>query len=476
MRKFANNARDEVKSVSRDDTVIREGIWNDQVGDVIEFYAAWTPHTDANKYPQDRALVMRLLAGRKNCRDFKQSDAKDAGLPKSSLDGQRPTVLKGDKSSRENWPSEVRRLLRLSTGEQLDVIGVTKRLGKMEQGEPRYPSVARVAAETWLRGIEGRQKQEFNNLHELCRAVPNLHKVKEPNYSYFRYEGTVIYKDRHADLVAELGEEARQPLERVAQALSKFNDEPMPYLAALVADGDGMGRKLSELKSADEHREFSKKLAAFADEARATVADPKHSGVLIYAGGDDVLAFLPLHTCLACARALRERFHKDTDMTLSVGIGIGHFMENMEDLLEYARAAEKSAKGVEGKDALAVHLHKRGGSPIRICGRWERQPDERIEKFATLMNKGIIPTKLPYELRSMAKLYEKGWNDEQAKAAIELDLVRLIAKKQSKGQETVRQALKDIQVKNAKELLVLAEELLVARQIARAFEQRGEVH
>ncbi|MGH7224981.1 MAG: type III-B CRISPR-associated protein Cas10/Cmr2, partial [Gemmataceae bacterium] len=48
--------------------VIDREIWDDQVDDVIEFYAAWTP-LDGN-YSEARARVMRLLAGRKYCRDF----------------------------------------------------------------------------------------------------------------------------------------------------------------------------------------------------------------------------------------------------------------------------------------------------------------------------------------------------------------------------------------------------------------------
>ena len=51
-------------------------------------------------YQRDRARVMRLLAGRKHCHDFKQAKVNDAGLPKSSLDGQRATVLAGPKPRR----------------------------------------------------------------------------------------------------------------------------------------------------------------------------------------------------------------------------------------------------------------------------------------------------------------------------------------------------------------------------------------
>lgn len=465
-REFAVESRGEASGV------IRADIWDDQVDDVIEFYAAWVPQSD--NYQHDRAGVMRLLAGRKNCRDFTQPEFDDTGLPKSSLDGQRPTVLMGPKPGesrgvyRDKWPKK----LRLSPGEQLDVVGVTKRLGKKEgEPDPRYPSVARVAAETWLQGV--RKQGNLQSLFDACKQLidKGLHEVREERYQYFPFEGTVIYRDRHTDLRKELGL-GDYDLDDVTTALKEIGGEPNPYLAVLVADGDSMGAKLSQIHRVQDHQEFSEQLAEFARHAEEIVRD--QDGVLIYAGGDDVFALLPIHRCMKCARDLRSDFNKRTSMTLSVGIAIGHFMENLEDLREYGQRAEKDAKSVKGKDALAVHLYKRGGAPVAIRGRWESGFDERIKKFADLMNRGIIPSKLPYELRTMARLYDN-WEEEQARTAIKIDLVRLIAKKQSKGVETVRQALEqETQEMNAKKLLNFAEELLVARQFAAAFRQCGE--
>jgi CRISPR-associated protein Cmr2 len=474
-REFAERARGEVSSVVREDT------WNDQVNDMIEFYAAWMPRSE--NYQQDRARVMRLLAGRKNCRDFKQPDLSDAGLPKSSLDGQRPTVFFGPKPGerhetyRDNWPAAIRTKLRLSPGEQLDVVGVTKRLGKKKgEDDPRYPSVARVAAETWLRGIEKQGK--LQPLKDACGrlTVMGLNTVREEKYSYFPYEGTIIYRDRQEDLRRELGLDDSD-LDEVAKELGKLGGDPLPYVAVLVADGDSMGAVISNQKTIEEHQQFSQALAGFADEARKIVTD--HDGVRIYAGGDDVLAFLPVHKCLGCARGLHDKFgdllkehtnEKGKSPTLSVGIAIGHFMESLEDLLEYGRAAEKAAKKPD-RDGLAVHLHKRGGAPIRIRAKWCENPDDRLNHFAELMNRKIIPTKLPYELRAMAKLYEEWPNSD---AAIQQDLYRLIAKKSSSGEKTVREELeKYISEMNSNKLSTLAEELLVARQIAVAIKQAG---
>lgn len=138
---FAEKARIEAASI------IREEVWNDQVDDVIEFYAAWVQAT--GNYTEDRKMLMSLLAGRKACRDFLPPKGR-AGFPKSSLDGQRETVLKS--GGRTDWPQN----LRLSQGEQLDVVGVTKRLGK-KQGEnnPAYPSVARVS------GIRAQHNEQY---------------------------------------------------------------------------------------------------------------------------------------------------------------------------------------------------------------------------------------------------------------------------------------------------------------------------
>jgi CRISPR-associated protein Cmr2 len=448
--------------------VVREEIWNDQVDDVIEFYAAWVQQT--GDYKSDRGSLMRLLAGRKNCRDFLPAKGR-AGVPKSSLDGQRESVLKPP----TEWRDRFRTRLRIREGEQLDVVGLVKRVAG---GSRPYPSVSRVAVDPWVRGNSG--KDAFKELRTACQELPQrvLHRLDErefPQFKDFPFEGTAAYVSRHHEWEEEIDEEDRLSLGDIQDALERLS-QPNPYLAVLVADGDKMGAAISALTSPDAHREFSSTLAGFADEARKIVT--QHHGVLVYAGGDDVLAFLPVDKCLSCARKLHDdfgdRLAKYGKPTLSVGIAIGHFMENLEDLLDYGRAAEKAAKKVEGKNALAVHLHKRGGAPIGVRARWNDNPDHRLKRFANLMNDGVIPTKLPYELREMAKLYESPSWAENADAAIQQDLYRLIAKKTSRGSGTVRQALSEfVKEMNSDKLMTLACELLVARQIATALRQAG---
>src|SRR5262249_37434577 len=156
------------------------------------------------------------------------------------------------------------------------------------------------------------------------------------------------------------------------------------------ADGDGMGGLISDIKEMNEHRKLSSALSAFAGKAREIV--DQHYGKAIYTGGDDVLALVPVDMALECAHALAAAVQellqrKGYSATLSVGIGIGHFMEPLEDLLEYARRAEKAAKGKateSPRNGLAIHLHTRGGEPSRVRGRWNSGIYDRLQRLTKL--------------------------------------------------------------------------------------------
>ncbi len=475
--------------------VIRPEIWKDQVDDVVEFAAAWSPLN--GKYQDVRARVMRLLAGRKNCRDFLPANGRP-GIPKSSLDGLRESVLKDPE--KERWPEKFRARLRIRDGEQLDVIGFVKRTWKPKDSETRYPSVSRVAADPWLRGHEGRLGAVIAECERLGNSVIRRLDVSpeygHPHYAPFPYEGSAVFRNRHHEMIEEADLEP-DDLRRLAEAVARLG-EPNPYLAVIVADGDKMGETISKLDDDKNHRGFSAKLAEFAAAARATVH--KYHGVLVYSGGDDVLAFVPVDQCLDCARELHDEFGEilqkwgekaGTKITLSVGVAIGHFLENLEDLREHGKAAEKHAKTPDAdgvKDALAVHLHKRGGSPIKVRGKWTdtksepekwaEAPDTRITGLAVLLHKGLIPNRLATDLNRMADVYDK-WprktDDEQqrVKAAIRGDILRVIAAKKPQGGGNIRELLRPILkgVIDAAALRQLAEELLIARQIATASRQ-----
>lgn len=439
--------------------IINTDIWDEQVkaDDVIEFYAAAVPLESEADYGRARRRVMRLLAGRKTCRDFRP--AKGYPVPKSSLDGQRESVLRkrdGNDAELERAYKSLAKRLRLlpgETGEQLDAMGLVKRLagGELEQvGKLKhaphgyYPSVSRLAADPWLRGVAARDPEALAKLRGVCHGLVDqgITQIPEERYAGFPYEGTAVYRNRLRELGEETGEAAGtyQALADAVKALEKDFGEPDPYLAILSADGDRMGAAISGIEEWKRHRDLSKQLAAFARAARGVVESEKYRGTLVYSGGDDVLAFLPVDTCLACARELHEKFAEYLAAfagppTLSVGIAIGHFLEPLEDLLGYAKEAEKAAKGSpEERDGLAVHVHPRSGAPIATRAPWTQGLDEQLTTLAEMHEKEEIPDKAAYDLRELAREYE-GWprKTEQERAdldeAIRADVKRLMKRK-----------------------------------------------
>ena len=506
---FAEQAKQQVERADQ----IREDVWRDQVDDVVEFYAAWAALPSDAEYRETRKLVMRLLAGRKACRNFEMAKGR-AKLPKSSLDGARETVLLEKTTGSGRLP--------LADGEQLDVIGLTKRLAG---GRQSYPSVTRIAADAWLRILAKSESHasEFNDLKDICERLVRdgvLSRSDMPLQT-FPYDGTAVFLSRHADLAKEAGitKALVDPLSKAVRELTRSVarsglGEPSPYLAILVADGDRIGAAISQIESPEDHRRFSRELSSFAERAKQVVRDA--NGVCVYAGGDDVLAFVPLDECLKCARVLKTEFEvlmgngkwttaDGKSPTLSVGIAIGHFMESLEDLLGFGRAAEQTAKKglapgsdeVE-RDALAVVVRTRGAAPISVRDNWKECDDDtaldqRLNHWAELFANGSLPNKLPYELRQLVAVYDRWPTDtisrrEALQKVLGKDVKRLLKRKQTdlvddeQDDDTDQKRLdkrflkaQRDSIKSVRDLKSLAEELLIAQQIGAALSPKPEL-
>ncbi len=172
--------------------------------------------------------------------------------------------------------------------------------------------------------------------------------------------------------------------------------EPRPHFAVLAMDGDDLGRNM-----ADRRRQpaITKALARFAAEAPAIVA--RHSGFLVYAGGDDVRALLPVPGALACAREIRSLYLEcfagtGVSSTLSGAVlfahhklPLGHVLHEVHVLLDDV------AKDGRGRDAIAVQVSSRGGDLIRWAQPWDSAlkdgSDLVLEQLAAQMATGEAP-------------------------------------------------------------------------------------
>ncbi len=397
---------------------IKKETWTKQLEDenLVEFFSAWVRYdgnSDVAAYPVARAKVERLLNAREATSEFKQWFG-PSKVQKSSLDGCRETVLeKGDAKVINNrlWQG-------IKPGEHLDMPGVVKRLGA--GGQTRYPSVSRIAVDPWVRGSKDNDKRKKtrekiasiikSNLDDKLSKWKSLVEVSDqlkPRFEPFPFDGELLMKQRLDTICKEIPIDGI--FDKIKSELIKLGQEPFPYLAFLACDGDNMTARMQDM-SLKEHRDFSIALSRFTAEARAIV-ETNCLGSLIYAGGDDVVAYLPLDYAFDCAIQLQEEFAKQLPgATLSVGIAIVHALTPMAgDMLRLAHDAERTAK--RGK--IAIALYKRSGAPtIWICP-WANDPAAQMKKQLEWIGEGLISHRTLYGFKNLAHTYVDPIKHEQ---------------------------------------------------------------
>jgi CRISPR-associated protein Cmr2 len=383
-----------------------DAVWHEQVDTFVEFGASWAPLGD---YARTRREVEHAIASRKNLRAFAPWTSQPGNVPKSSLDGARDTVLR---PPREREPRLARKY-RIADGEQLDAVGLVKRAG----GEPgQFVPVVNVALASWVARAREVAASQLGALRDACEASAVSRVSRDiPCARPFPFDASVLLRSRWKSVFDEQGLQGdpdswgRGHVAPLLEVLS----EPYPYVACLVGDGDRMGQAIDRLGSADAHRAFSRALSGFARQAREIV-EQRHRGALVYAGGDDVLAFLPLPEAIACADELRRAFLADRPEsdrpTLSVGIGIGHLMESMGDLLALGREAEREAK--RDRNALAVIVDKRSGGRRSWRARWEEDPAGRLREDAALLTERLSSRKVYEVAHTVTRLPEPTASDD----------------------------------------------------------------
>ena len=187
--------------------------------------------------------------------------------------------------------------------------------------------------------------------------------------------------------------------------------EPKPvngYIAVLAMDGDSMGAALQKLKTKQEYALFSRTLAGFA-ECEADQIVKNHAGVLVYAGGDDVLALLPSDSALHCAKELRDAFRKTMsayELDSSCGIAVAHYMFPLQRTVQEARFAEARAKTKRGRAAFAISLLKRSGEILHWGAGWESKAFELYQLYTAMAAPEEASSRFPYALAQLLQPYQ----------------------------------------------------------------------
>ena len=325
---------------------------------------------------------------------------------------------RGERDKQEAFWAEVRRRAgrhELDENERLCAIALVKRLYPLAAEDAigwrmleveRYPSTPYLAAVPWIAEVAGRCPEEARRYAAAASRLPGASYRENPQrfkllveqlrqYPVVRefasLDGNCYFKQALSNprLWENNGRERKggggesgnllgELVKMHGELCKKTGKEPSPFYAVLMMDGDRLGALLDE----HEFNKVSEALNTFSRRVKEVVQE--HGGVLVYAGGDDVMAFFPLDGALAAAVALRraysESFAKSFapcrsltgKATISGALVYAHYNTPLTAVIrEVHELLDAVAKEKTGRDSLAVTVWKGAGRVLTWSAPWD---------------------------------------------------------------------------------------------------------
>ena len=308
---------------------------------------------------------------------------------------------------KEFWMQVGSRLgsLDLQAEERLCAIALVKRLFPKQEvcsaalGWPvdasHWRSTVSIGALPWIREVmEAVPHQAREYAQVVSRHVQDVFMERPPSTgrnmesadAFARLDANYLHREfvaseRRCPLSADTTQADRDELGALLKAIYDAETEdgrrlgpPAAFYALLLADGDRMG----DLVGRRSGLYVSRALASFTGKVTGIVEG--HHGVTVYAGGDDVLAMLPVAGALQCANALAESFRAafaETDAenqaTLSAAVVFAHVRLPLRSVLDEAHhLLDDVAKDGNGRNSLAAGVLKHGGRHAQWVTTWTR--------------------------------------------------------------------------------------------------------
>lgn len=397
-------------------------------------------------YAETYVNLERYLGATKNIRSFKQLNEIGDWGRKCSLCGERSALFYREKR-RYHSPFAIP-LTNLSIkffNEDLCAICFTKRFinSHFKTDELRdYPSTAEISL--------------MDTLNKLGPKLSPFKGLFGKNFDHQLYFEENLNKRAFElnDLPFEKKERAKEQLEKIKKTAKVEGLQFPRYYALIMFDGDDMGKWLSGayLKDSkllpDFHNNMSKTLGNFAEKVEKIITEKK--GRLIYAGGDDILAFINLNHLLPVLKELRAEFpnfgklaatSNNQISTPSCGVCIAHYKTPLSTVRNWSKKMEVKAKELKGKDAIGFAYLRHSGAITKSVFKWNCNVYSTVETFeelTKLLKKDVFSNtfirKLADEFRHL--MDKEGIYEE--KELIETELKRLITRAymKKKGKES----------------------------------------
>jgi len=446
---------------------------------IIE-HTYYKPANVGSAYPLILELTEKLLGSRKSIRDFIQSEQKDT---KCYLCGEFEILDKN-----QNFWENIKHSI-VKENEKLCGVCLTKRVFpkiiKKELNlseEIRFPSTSEMATIQIKRIINQEIATKFKDIFESImknksNSTSISHFISVPALKgnpLYNIDGQFLMEETYREnyLKREYGINLNnEEIKKIKDFLKENNINPSRYYAILQMDGDNMGKwlkgefnpniediihpkvkdalldysqgeekeKLEKILcskhpvSPSIHQAFSRRLSNFSLNIVRKIVEEKYYGKLVYSGGDDVLALLPVDEVLTCACKLQNKFKEilGSKASMSAGILFVHHKYPLYLALQKVNQAEKLAKKKYNKNSFCLIFLTHSDSERETGGNWNLIND--INDLICKFKNEEISSIFPYQfLEIVLKLYDnQSKNQTNLKEILKLELKRLFFRKET---------------------------------------------
>jgi len=258
-------------------------------------------------------------------------------------------------------------------------------------GTKNWPSTLHVAATPWiidaLKTDANRAQTYADHVREIDQET--IHEKPHPRMNLAPGQHVFASLDANLFFVDALGNdkttftdraidpERRKALQKeLVRLYGKGEDNsigpPASFYALVLMDGDRVGNLLADADVGPQG--VSRALDGFTKRVQDIVES--FYGSTVYAGGDDVLALVPVPGALECAAKLRAAYRAAFDgnpkATTSAGIVLAHIRRPLMQVLDEAhRLLDEVAKAQNGRDSIAISLLRSGDRALQWVTTWE---------------------------------------------------------------------------------------------------------
>ena len=388
-----------------------DSCWSSQIKDHWDYMWVAVEINDdelQNNYQNKVRRIQRFLEERKITRKFKQWDGSTA--IKCTQCGRREVIGPVNLGKNSQFWIDVHAKFKteIRKGDRLCAICLIKRFIKAsdilkELKEIKFESTRDIASIPFRNHLTTKMEncaELTKNSNSLRRYITphqgSINKIEDLD-SIYLYKDEILpqklLKEFFPDIQKGTAEyekkkkELEAPSKNLQDVLTKlYKDlgiEPSKYYGVLFMDGDNMGKwmsgmlpkGISENFTKEEHKERSRKLGSTGNDVIPRIINDFNTP-LVYSGGDDLLAFVPIDYLMSLAFKVRKEFNNGfyPEATMSAGMIIAHYSENLRKVLVEGRKAVERAKelfvGQQSKDAFFIALILSSGTFITFGYKW----------------------------------------------------------------------------------------------------------